>query len=203
MTEIPEGYMEDQHGRLVPESKVKPINKLRDQTVRSIVDEAKRKSRELAQFKAGAMADVGSFLETSAEQYDTSFGGQKGNVSLTSFDGRYKVQRAISERLGFDERLQVAKAAIDECIHRWASETNDNIKALVEHAFQVDKEGKLNTSRILGLRRLDIDDPKWQEAMQAIDDSIRVEASKTYLRIYERNDSTGKYEPVALDIAAL
>jgi hypothetical protein len=203
MTEIPEGYLEDQHGRLVPESKVKPVDRLRDQTVRNIVDEAKRKSRELAQFKAGAMADVGSFLETSAEQYDVSFGGQKGNVSLTSFDGRYKVQRAISDRLGFDERLQVAKTAIDECIHRWASETNDNIKALVEHAFQVDKEGKLNTSRILGLRRLDIDDPKWQEAMQAIDDSIRVEASKTYLRLYERNEVTGKYDAIPLDIAAL
>jgi len=200
---IPEGYMEDTQGRLVPESKVKPLDILRDQTVRGIVQEAKEERERLRRVKAGALSDVNTFLETAAEQYDTTYGGQKGNVSLTSFDGRYKVERKINEQISFDERLQVAKSKIDECIRRWATDSNDKIKALVEHAFQVDKEGNVSVSRILGLRRLNIDDPDWKKAMEAIDDSMRVLGSKTYLRLYERNDTTGKYEPIPLDIAAL
>ena len=38
----------------------------------------------------------------------------KGNVTLTSYDGKYKIQRAIAEYLHFDERLQVAKELIDD-----------------------------------------------------------------------------------------
>ena len=38
-------------------------------------------------------------------------------------------------------------------MHAWAEGANDNIKALVNHAFQTDKEGKINTSRVLGLLR--------------------------------------------------
>jgi len=203
MTDIPEGYMEDQHGRLVPERLVKGVDKLRDQTVKEIVAGAKQQRDALARWKAGALADFGEFLETAAEEYNTSFGGQKGNVTLTTYDGRYKIVRAINERLSFNERIQIAKQKIDTCIHRWAEDSNDYVRALVEHAFQTDTQGTLSTSRILGLRRLDINDPEWLEAMRAINDSIEVEGSKTYLRLYERDETTGQWRPIPLDIAAL
>ena len=96
-----------------------------------------------------------------------------------------------------------AKALIDECVHAWAEGANDNIKALVNHAFQTDKEGKINTSRVLGLRRLDIRDAKWQQAMQAIADSIQTASTKPYVRFYKRNDVTGEYNSINLDVAAV
>ena len=65
---------------------------------------------------------------------------------------------------------------------------------------QVDKEGKISTGRVLGLRRLNIHDEKWQQAMQAISDSIIVTDSKNYVRFYER-DENGKYQPISLDFA--
>ena len=60
------------------------------------------------------MNDVQAFVELSAEQYGAKLGGIKGNVTLTSYDGKYKIQRAIAEYLHFDERLQVAKELIDD-----------------------------------------------------------------------------------------
>ncbi|HHF3838491.1 DUF3164 family protein, partial [Haemophilus influenzae] len=74
-------------------------------------------------------------------------------------------------------------------------------KALIERAFNVDKEGNLNTSRILGLRRVDIQDERWQNAMQAISESVQVVSSKAYVRLYERVGESDQYVPIALDVA--
>ena len=69
-------------------------------------------------------------------------------------------------------------------------------------AFQVDKEGLINTSRVLSLRRLNIKDEDWEKAMEAISDSIQVASTKPYIRFYER-DQTGDYKPITLDMAAI
>jgi hypothetical protein len=66
----------------------------------------------------------------------------------------------------------------------------------------VDKQGKVDTKRILGLRRLDITDDEWQRAMEAISDSVTVAVSKEYIRLYQRDDE-GNYHQLALDIAAV
>nr|PRK21838.1 hypothetical protein BV206_01488 [Haemophilus influenzae] len=65
----------------------------------------------------------------------------------------------------------------------------------------MDKEGNLNTSRILGLRRVDIQDERWQNAMQAISESVQVVSSKAYVRLYERVGESDQYVPIALDVA--
>ena len=130
-------------------------------------------------------------------------GGQKGNVSLVSFNGRLKVQVAISEHLAFDERLKAAKVLIDQCLTGWTADSRDEIKTIVLDAFQVDQEGRLNTARILGLRRLPIDDARWLRAMAAIADSMQVVGSKSYFRAYERSGPDGRWTAIALDLAAL
>lgn len=197
------GYVKDARGRLVPESMVKPIDQLRDQTVQSLVEHAKRLQAQLAEFKTRAFTDIAAFVEASNEQYGVKVGGNKGNISLITFDGRYKVVRQIAEHIQFDERLQAAKELIDECIREWTEGSSDKIKALINEAFQVDKEGNVNTGRILGLRRLAIEDPKWTTAMRAIVDSIRVTGSKPYVRLYERVDDTEEYRAISLDLAAI
>lgn len=195
-------YMVNALGHHVPMNLVSDLDKARNEMVQEIVGHAQELSASLSKFKGQVFGDIEAFIELSAEQYDLKIGGKKGNISLTSYDGQYKVQIAVSESITFDERLQVAKGLIDGCIHSWAADANDNIKALVEHAFQTDKEGKINTSRIFGLMKLDIADDKWKQAMNAIRDSIQIAGSKTYIRVYERNpDDANKWSPILLDIA--
>ena len=196
-------FMQDSKGRLVPKGLVYAIDQQRDSVVRELVCAAKKLQKAMQEFKAAALGDVQAFVELSAEKYEVHLGGQKGNTSLVSFDGRHKVQIAISEHLIFDERLQAAKKLIDECVAEWTEGSRDEVKIIILDAFQVDKEGKLNTGRILGLRRLAIKDEKWLMAMDAIDDSKQVVGSKSYLRIYERTDQDGKWTPITLDLAAL
>jgi hypothetical protein len=115
----------------------------------------------------------------------------------------YKVQVQVSEYLVFDERLQVAKGMIDKCFNNWTSGSRSEIKTIINDAFSVNQEGKINTRRILALRRLDISDPLWQKAMQAIGDSLQVAGSKQYIRIYKRVGKDGQWQNITLDMAAL
>jgi hypothetical protein len=201
-TPIPDGYMANAKGHLIPVGKIKEVDRLRDDLTRNIVAAAKGVQTAMREFRANTLGDIQAFADLSAERYGAKRGGDKGNLSLLSFDGRYKVQVQISEHLAFDERLQAAKALIDECLTEWAQGSRDEIRAIINQAFDVDKEGRVNTGAILGLRKLDITDGRWRKAMEAIADSLQVVGSKKLLRVYERQED-GSYEPIPLDLAAL
>lgn len=203
MSTAPEGYKTDSHGRLIPIDTIKPIDLARDDLVGEIVSQARIQSAALAEFKSKTFADIQAFIELSAEQYNAKVGGNKGNVTLMSFDGRYKVQRACQEHITFDERLQAAKALIDECLTDWTSNASHEVRVLIDRAFEVNKQGHLNTGRILALRRVDIKDKRWLSAMDAISESIQVVGSKSYVRVYERRGNADEYVPISLDIASI
>ena len=194
-------YWRDAKGNLTPAELVKEIDKARDALVHEWVERGRDLSKAISHFKEGIFGDVQAFIELSAEKYGAKVGGSKGNVTLFSYDGKYKIQRAINESLQFDERIQAAKVLIDECLNEWSEGSRPELKALIERAFNVDKEGNLNTSRILGLRRVEIQDSRWQNAMQAISESVQVVSSKAYVRLYERVGETDQYVPIALDVA--
>ncbi|WP_233115136.1 DUF3164 family protein [Aggregatibacter actinomycetemcomitans] len=200
---IPQGYREDARGALIPEASIKQIDKLRDELVLAIVNKAMQTHEAMKNFKNEVFGDIAAFVELSAEQYGANVGGKKGNVTLYSFDGKYKVQRAIGETLQFDERIQAAKALIEACLQDWTQGSRTELKTIIDRAFDVDKDGNLNTNRILALRRVDIQDPRWQSAMNAIADSVQVVGSKSYIRIYKRVGDTDRYEPISLDLASI
>lgn len=204
MEQIPEGYMKNSHGGLDPIATVKDVDKLRDQMVKEIVAKSLDASKQLMEMKQEFFKSIQAFVELSAEKYGLKFGGKKGNMTFMSYDGEYKVLVAVNENIVFDERLQIAKELIDECIQDWSSGSCDEIKALVQDAFYVGKSGNINKNRILGLRRLEINDERWKQAMAAISDSIQVSDSKQYVRIYRRNPKdSDKYDLVNLDISSL
>ncbi|WP_421258673.1 DUF3164 family protein [Aeromonas sp. 600886] len=187
-------------GHWVPENLIAPADKLRDEVVLAIIAAARVQRAQLAAFKIGAMQQIADFVDLSAEQYGVAWGGTKGNVTLLSFDGRYKLIRAVGEHRKFDERIQAAKALIDQCIERWSDGASSEIRALVDHAFRVSKSGHIDVNQVLSLRQLNIDDPDWLLAMQAAVDAIQVTGTSQYLRLYER-DAHGRYIQMSLDLA--
>ncbi|ENP2198769.1 DUF3164 family protein [Salmonella enterica] len=199
----PEGYWIDARGVMTPADMVKPIDKDRDALVGEIIERALPLHKGLADFKLAVFADTQAFRELSGENYGAKVGGEKGNMTLYSWDGVWKVQVAISERLAFDERLQAAKSLIDECLKDWTEGSPPEVVSLIDEAFQVDKEGEVSTSRILRLRRLDITDERWLNAMRAINDAILIVGSKKYVRIYQRSGDSNQYVPLSLDLAAV
>lgn len=202
-TEIPAGYRLNAQGHLVPESAIKPIDQARDELVKDIVQKARAVHEFIASFKLNAFGDIAAFVELSAEEYGVKIGGHKGNVTLISFDGRYKVQRSIAEHITFDERLKAAKALIDECIRDWSVGSRQELIILVNDAFRVDNAGNVRVGQVLALKRMEIQDKRWQQAMRAVGDAIQVIGSKSYVRIYERIGDTDQWAPISLDIAGV
>lgn len=196
----PDGYMEDRAGRLVPVELVKPRDLICNDLVLELAAEAEDLNNRLREFKRRAHAEIAAFVELSASEYGVAMGGTKGNVTLYSYDGSVKIQRAYQENVRFDERLLAAKELIDQCIHRWMGGANHNIQKLVEHAFQTDREGHVSTSRVLGLRRLGIEDADWRKAMDAISDAMQVVDSKGYVRLYKRVGNTDAWHAISLNV---
>ena len=194
-------YMTNAEGHLVPIDKVKPEDRLEDDLVCELYAEALSLNAELAAFKQKSFENVNGFVTLLDEKYGVTKGGKKGNLTLTSYDGLTRIQISVADNLQFGPQLQVAKSLIDECINEWSDGANNNIRALVDHAFRVDKSGRINVQSILGLRRLNISDEKWLKAMDAITESIRVTSSKQYVRIYRRPSPEADWENVNLNIA--
>jgi ATP/maltotriose-dependent transcriptional regulator MalT len=196
--QIPKGYRQNGQGHLVPEANISDIDLLRDELVVGLVKDAKERSEAMSAFKRSCHSKVSSFVEVAAQDHNVSMGGNKGNVALTSFDGRFRVIRAIDETIQFTEGLVVAREMIERCIKRWSDGSNANLVVLIRKAFETDRQGNLSTARVLGLASVKIDDPEWREAVDVIQQSVRVASTKAYIRFYERN-ALGKYVQIPLD----
>lgn len=198
---VPEGYWIDAKSCLVPETLIGEVDKLRDGLVFEIAQTALKLNHLLSQFNAKSFKDIQAFIDLSLERYGVVSGGQKGNIKMTTFDGEFMVRRAMQDRISFDEKLQAARQLIDECLKDWTNGAKPEIHAVIQQAFNTDKEGKINIGEILKLRRLSIDDERWNMAMRAIGEAITVIDTKSYLQVYQRNATTNAYELISLNLA--
>lgn len=205
ITNVPEGFKANSKGHLVPESKVDPVDSLRDDVVMRIANRAEALQQELKAFKEETFKEMQAFHEMSMEQYGIK--PKKGDLgnTLRSFDGRYRVRMNYPDVIEFDERILAAKELIDQCLADWTQEGNGNIRELVSDAFSVDKSGKLSTVKVTQLRKYKWDDPRWMLAMEAIADSMQVVGQRAYLLIHKRHGdaSTESWEHISLSVAAL
>lgn len=199
----PEGYWIDAKSCLVPEQLIGEVDKLRDSLVYEIAQTALSLNRLLSQFNTKSFTDIQAFIDLSLERYGVVSGGQKGNIKMTTFDGEFMVKRSMHDRISFDEKLQAARQLIDECLKDWTNGAKPEIHAVIQQAFNTDKEGKINIGEILKLRRLSIDDERWNMAMRAIGEAITVIDTKRYLQVYQRNSITNAYELISLNLAKM
>jgi hypothetical protein len=199
---VPEGYMRDARGRLVPAALVKPEQLLEDTLVRRVHATADKLSELLREFRESSFGAVDELLGILADKYGVTLGGTHGNLTLDTYDGTLIVQVSIGDQIDLGPELVVAKALIDGCIHRWSQGASVELQALVNDAFDVDKKGNINVGRVLALRRMNIDDADWRKAMEAIANAVRVVRSKRYLRLYRKTSDQPKAQ-VPLDLASV
>ncbi|MDK4667769.1 DUF3164 family protein [Kingella kingae] len=191
-------YRQDARGNLIPIENIKEIDLDRDELVKEIFAAIEAPMRNLEQARRNGIEDVRAFVELAAEKYGAK-PSKKDNVTLHSFDGELRVTVAMADVLTFDERLTAAKTLIDECLDEWTQDSRQELKTIVQQAFDVNKEGNISTAKVLGLRRLNIGHEKWQRAMTAIDNSIHTQTTREYIRIHRR-DENGAYVLVSPEL---
>ncbi|MCW2390962.1 DUF3164 family protein [Sphingobium sp. B11D3A] len=194
-------YMVNAEGGLIPESVVKTADKLQDELVRKIIGFALPLSAQVARFRQHSFDDVDDFVALLEQEYGARRGGSKGNLTFTSYDGLLKIVVQVSEHIVFGPELQVAKGIIDECLVEWSATSGPEIRAIINRAFDVDNQGRVNRNDLLSLLRLEFADERWKKAMQAIRDSFRVVGSKRYIRLYRRETGDGQWQSISIDVA--
>ena len=194
-------YMRDGKGGLKPIENIAARDLLQDETTRKIIGHAIPLSDQVARFKEHTFEDIGAFEAILAQEYNATFGGKKGNKTLMTVDGLYKVEVRVADHIDFGPELQIAKQLVDECLNEWSAESRPEIRSIVTRAFNTDKEGQINRAEVFMLLRLEISDARWQEAMRAIKDAIRVVGSKTYVRCSKRDSHDAAWQAITIDLA--
>ncbi|APC18576.1 sulfate transporter [Pseudomonas frederiksbergensis] len=200
---IPAGFVRNAVGHLVPEAQVREQDKLRDQVARELAAEAIPLHAALKRFKAKALSDIADLVSISGERYGVQMGGKKGNVTITSYDGQFKIVRSYADRVTFTEEMEVAKVMVYDCIKAWSKGADNHLLAIVDRVFSPNRNGQIKTTDVLDLLRLEINDDQWKLAMQAVKDSILISGSAVYVRVYERIGESDNYKAIPLDLAAV
>jgi len=201
---IPEGHRMDGKGRLVPERAIRAQEQLEDEMVRKVMTHATVLANQVRRFRAHTLADIGDFLDLLRQQYGVTPRGArgKGNMTFMTFDGLMKVQVQIADQLVFGPELRIAREAFAICIAEWGQGARAEMRAIVDQAFEADKEGNINREAVFRLLRLDFDHPQWKAGQDAIRDSIRIVGSKSYFRFYTRENHDAPWQAVPIDLAA-
>lgn len=194
-------YMENARGALVPEELIRPAARLEDEMVRKMLHFAIDLNRQIARFKGHSIGDIGDLLALLEQDHGLRKGGSRGNMTFMTIDGLQKVTVQVADFIAFGPELQIAKGLIDECLNEWASDSRPEIRAIVTRAFNTDREGQINRSELFMLMRLDIVDERWQRAVKAIREAIRVVGSKEYIRFYQRKNQQARWEAITIDLA--
>ncbi len=196
-------YVTNADGGLTPLDLVKVEDFMEDQMVRKIIGFAKLLSAELARFKKHTRADIAEFDRMLEAKYGLVKRGRAGagNQKYRTIDGLMMVETRVNKLIEFGPQLQVAKGLVDECLNEWTDDGRAEVRGLITRAFKVDKAGQISKDAIFELFKVESDDPRWLQAMDAINAAVRVIGSKEYLHFSFREDREADWIRISLNIA--
>lgn len=198
-----QGNWINRNNRPIPEANVDPTAKLRDAAVNRMVEKTRKLEAEMKKLKSELVNEVALYLGKVQELNGVKKQETKGNYTLSDYANLQQVEVSMNNVIEFDERLNIAKSLIDKCILKWTKRGNQNVRALITDAFDVDKKGNVNKMRIIGLMSLNINDKDWKKAMQLIRESMQVSATRQYLNIRTRESILDKWNTVNLNFSSI
>lgn len=194
----------DESGTEIPYNRTTKVERLHERYAGRIVKKALDATKRLK--------DLNNMLtELSEEAYEAYMESKgvckrtKGNFTWFNFDRSVKIEININEPIVFDDlSITAAREKLDEFLEKNIESSNDFIKPMVIDAFKTQRTGSLDTKQVLKLTRYEdkINSPLFSEAIKLIKEGIRRPKSKTYRRVWIKDDK-GKYEIVELNISSL
>lgn len=189
----------DAQGYEIPPSRVTEQEKAREKMIDRVFKVVWKLRKIVIESKTFIQEEVENYLDEYAHNKDLD--EWKGNTGLRDFANKRKVERNVNESMDFTETINIAQQKILNCVHRWSEKANRNLRVVVDDAFRVDSNGKLNKLRILALKRLDVqNEPEWDEAMELISEALILVDSRVYYNFYIK-DNKGKKFAVSVNFS--
>jgi len=193
----------DETGRKIPVKFITPLARAKEQTAGKLLRDALVLNKKLTDFKTEVKRlcnDVAIKAKVELKVENMA----KGTFSFFNFDRTIKIKVSASERIEFDDlTIQACKGKLDEFLSENLDSKQDFLKEMVTDAFSTSR-GKLDAKKVMGLMkyRTKISHPLFQQALDLLGDSIRHPDSKTYFRIWERQEDGG-YKLIDLNFSSL
>ena len=192
--------LKDENGNEIPVKYLDPVVVERDKLVEEMIKKVEKKEAELKEFKKECFGKIEAYLNKTAAKYNEKW---QGNASLMNFSKTKQVSLKINKILIFDERLNMAKAKIDEFLKSKTENADDDIKTLVLRAFAVDKKGNVDFKQIVSLKQFKFKNPLWEEAIAIIDEAMDVVGSREYIQFATRKDARKDWQSLILNFASI
>ncbi len=194
----------DESGTQIPYNRTTPIERKKEKHAFNLLKKGQNVTKILAELKAAVKEASDVVLNAEREASNVKL-SEKGNYTWYNFDKSIKIQVDVNEPIKFDEiKIASAKEKLMNLI-RTNINGDDFIISIAEDAFQT-SSGKLDPKKILGLRkhssriRNEAIKLEWEEIMKQIDASITRPKSKSYYKIWVKNEE-GEYEGVELNFS--
>lgn len=201
-----DGNWLDDRGRPVPEQYIPAIDKKRDKLVEATFKKVVKLAEKIAETKVEIVGSIDKYLDEIAKENRVRE-NWKGNILLQNFDKSLVIERRIDDHIGFDEKLQMVKTIVDKWLNDRLDGIDENLGKVITQAFNVDKQGRVNTAMLMKLLHLEIEDSEWKKAMRMLKESIIVKSSKQSINFRRKvkKDSGETWEVIVLnfnDVAA-
>ena len=189
----------DPKGNEIPAQYVPKLDKKKDKFALAMLKKAQDLNRRLSEFKQ-LLVEGGDEIWADMQEAENVRTGKKG-YSIMSFDKKIKIEMNQSERIEFDDNIEIAKALIDEYLTDKLASSDVDLKQIVHMAFET-RSGQLDTKKVVSLFRLNINNEKWKRAIEIIRKSMSSNISKRYVSIYLKNNQD-MYKDVKLNFSSI
>lgn len=195
-------FWTDENGTQIPYNRTTKSERLIERHSASLAKKALKINSDLAKFKD----EVTSYCQEIAEQVLKELDSKKehkGNFTFFNFDRTIKIDVDAKERIEFDDlTIQAAKEKLDSFLED-SVQGETVVKQLILDAFTKSR-GKLDVKKVLSLLKYRdrVNDNRFKDAINLIEKSIRRLQSRTYFRVWIKNDS-GEFESVDLNFSSI
>ena len=191
--------MRDNNGHDVPIKYVSKYDRLRDEKTKRILARFVKARKDIEKVVRDSLADIAAIQ--GARETPVA---DKGNFSVTSFDGLVRVAIDQAWHIELDDRVKEARDRMLGYAKSLCAKAGPDAHALleiVEEAFAANSSGRLSVGRVLSLCRRNVTAPEWTEARDMLLASLRPEKGRCYIHVYSRTDMQHEFEMVRLDLA--
>ena len=191
--------MRDNLGHDVPLKYVAKYDRVRDAKTKRILGRFQQARAMLEKVVRESLADIAEIQEAR----ETAL-AEKGNFSVTSFDGLVKVAIDQAWHIELDDRVKEARDRMLDYAKSLCAKAGPDATALleiVEEAFAANSAGRLSVARVMSLCRRNIAAAQWKDARDMLLASLQPEKGRCYIHVYSRPDMQHDFQMVRLDLA--
>ncbi|MEI6061730.1 MAG: DUF3164 family protein [Bacteroidota bacterium] len=196
-------YWLDESGNQIPFNRLTHLEVKQEADIARLIKEAALINGRLKAFKAHIATVCNNLVrEFMLTKKVDSIG--KGNVTLYNFDRSIKIQLDINDRIEFDDlTMKACKEKFDEFLNANIDEKQDFVKEMVNNAFSTSR-GKLDSKKVMSLLKFEtrIKDTTFQDALTLLKESIRRPDSKSYYRVWVKDES-GAFQNIDLNFSSI